>query len=291
MVVGYPRKLLNRLTPRQMMAQVVRDRRIHMVFLNSYRYSEQHSCIDLTEVIELLDGHPRELVRDLSHHVCDEARHAAWLSDLLYELGENLETPKNGTYLAEFTRLIDRREASDFPAGAEDGIISALAAINATEKRGCQSFSAHITALKEAPPSEENVRIRQTLERILPEEATHVSWGNRWLARLARRSPEMRTKVEQAKRKFTLIEQAAYEAGLDLMAGAELRRLTSLVDIANTLPAWERPAYLLERLPETLLAPDLQKLRLMAVQRTWQENPRALFEKFIPAFLNGLRDL
>jgi rubrerythrin len=291
MVVGYPRKVLNKVTPRQMMAQVVQDRRIHMVFLNSYRYSEQHSCIDLTNLIEILDGHPRELVRDLSHHINDEARHAAWLTDLLYDLGENLETPKTGTYLAEFNRLIDRKEATDFAGSSEDGVIAALAAINATEKRGCQSFSAHITALKEAPASEENGKILATLERILPEEATHVSWGNRWLARLARQSQEMRTKVEQAKRKFTLIEQAAYEAGLDLMAGAELRRLSSLVDIANTLPAWERPGYLLERLPQTLLAPDLQKLRMMAVQRAWQESPQTLFEKFIPAFLKGLRDL
>jgi hypothetical protein len=291
MVVGYPRKVLNKVTPRQMMAQVVQDRRIHMVFLNSYRYSEQHSCIDLTNLIEILDGHPRELVRDLSHHISDEARHAAWLTDLLFDLGENLETPKTGTYLAEFNRLIDRKEATDFAGSSEDGVIAALAAINATEKRGCQSFSAHITALKEAPASEENGKIQATLERILPEEATHVSWGNRWLARLARQSPEMRTKVEQAKRKFTLIEQAAYEAGLDLMAGAELRRLSSLVDIANTLPAWERPGYLLERLPQTLLAPDLQKLRMMAAQRAWQESPQTLFEKFIPAFLKGLRDL
>jgi hypothetical protein len=291
MVVGYPRKVLNKVTPRQMMAQVVQDRRIHMVFLNSYRYSEQHSCIELTQLIEILDGHPRELVRDLSHHISDEARHAAWLTDLLFDLGENMETPKTGTYLAEFNRLIDRKEATDFAGSSEDGVIAALAAINATEKRGCQSFSAHITALKQAPASEENGKILATLERILPEEATHVSWGNRWLARLARQSPEMRTKVEQAKRKFTLIEQAAYEAGFDLMAGAELRRLSSLVDIASTLPAWERPGYLLERLPQTLLAPDLQKLRMMAAQRAWQESPQTLFEKFIPAFLKGLRDL
>ena len=64
-----------------------------------------------------------------------------------------------------------------------------------------------------------------------------------------------------------MIEHAAFEAGMDITAGAELRRLGNLVEIANTLPVWERPAYLLERLPQALLSPDLQKSRILAVQR------------------------
>ncbi|MFN5697866.1 MAG: hypothetical protein ACK486_12655, partial [Cyanobacteriota bacterium] len=51
------------------------------------------------------------------------------------------------------------------------------------------------------------------------------------------------------------------EAGMDSTAGAELRRLGNLVEIAQTLPVWERPGYLLERMPQALLSPDLQKSR------------------------------
>jgi len=61
---------------------VVRDRELNLLTLNRYRYSER-SCKDLTDLIETLDGKPRELVRDLSHHIADEARHAMWLTDLL----------------------------------------------------------------------------------------------------------------------------------------------------------------------------------------------------------------
>jgi hypothetical protein len=49
----------------------------------------------------------------------------------------------------------------------EDGLIAVLASINATEKRGCQAFSAHITALKHAPDTEENRAIRATLDKIV----------------------------------------------------------------------------------------------------------------------------
>jgi hypothetical protein len=97
--------------------------------------------------------------------------------------------------------------------------------------------------------------------------------------------------VEQAKRKYVAIEQAAYESGGDIMLGAELRRVTRLVDIANTMPIWERPQYLMERLPMSLLAPDLQKTRVDVAQRVWNRDPQAFMEKFVPMFLNGLNTL
>ena len=63
MTVAYPRKLRNAMGAREILAQVVRDREIHLITLNRYRYSEQRSCKDLTDVIERLDGEPPELVR------------------------------------------------------------------------------------------------------------------------------------------------------------------------------------------------------------------------------------
>ncbi|MEG5037387.1 ferritin-like domain-containing protein [Microcoleus sp. B3-A4] len=287
MTVAYPRKPRNAMGAREILANVVRDREIHLITLNRYRYSEQRSCKDLTDVIERLDGEPAELVRDLSRHISDEARHAMWLTDLLVDLGQNVGTPPGISYIDEFDRLLNKDQYRNL----DDGIIAVLAAINVTEKRGCEFFSAHIHALKQAPQTAENVKIRETIEKIFPEEAGHVRWGNRWLAQMANKSPEHRQKVEQAKRKYVAIEQAAYESGMDIMLGAELRRVTRLVDIANTMPMWERPQYLMERLPASLLAPDLQMTRVDVAQRAWNRDPQAFVEKLVPMFLNGLNTI
>ena len=290
MAVAYPRKFQNAIGARDILKQVVRDRELHLITLNRYRYAEQRSCKDLTEIIEELDGQPPELVRDLSHHISDEARHAMWLTDLLVELGAKVGTPPGSSYIDEFERLIDR-EQKDPTKDLDDFLISLLAGINVTEKRGCEYFSAHIYALKQAPQTEENIKIRETIEKILPEEAGHVRWGNRWLAQLADKSPEHRQKVEQAKRKYAAIEQAAFEAGMDITLGAELRRVANLLEVANTMPMWERPQYLMERLPQTLLAADLQMTRIDVVQRVWKRDPQALMERFVPMFLNGLKGM
>ncbi|MEW6495467.1 MAG: ferritin-like domain-containing protein [Cyanobacteriota bacterium] len=287
MTVAYPRKFNNTMSARDIMKNVVRDREIHQITLNRYRYSEQRSCKDLTDVIERLDGKPKELIRDLSHHISDEARHAMWLTDLLVELGADISTPPGMSYINEFERLTDK-DVYQTESQREEAIIAMLAAINVTEKRGCEYFSAHIQALKEAPQTEENIKIRETIEQIFPEEAGHVRWGNRLLAQIAKKSPEHREQVEQAKRKYVAIEQAAYESGMDIMAGAELRRLNNLLEIANTMPVWERPQYLMERLPQTLLAPELQMTRIDVAQRAWNRDPQAFMEKFVPMFLNGL---
>lgn len=275
------------MSARDIMRNVVRDRELHLITLNRYRFNEQHSCTDLTDVIEKLNGQPRELVRDLSHHVCDEARHAVWLTDLLVDLEADIGTPPGVSYIGEFERLLDQDRYQE-QSQQEEAIIAALAAINVTEKRGCEYFSAHIHALKEAPQTEENIKIRETIERIFPEEAGHVRWGNRWLAAIAKKSPKHRQMVEQAKRKYTAIEQTAYESGMDIMAGAELRRLNSLLEIANTLPVWERPQYLMDRLPQTLFAPELQMTRIEVAQRAWKRDPQAFMKKFVPMFLGGL---
>jgi rubrerythrin len=287
MTVAYPRKFNNSMSARDIMKNVVRDREIHLITLNRYRYSEQRSCKDLTDVIERLDGKPKELIRDLSHHISDEARHAMWLTDLLVDLGADIGTPPGMSYINEFERLTDK-DIYQTESQREDAIIAMLAAINVTEKRGCEYFSAHIQALKEAPQTEETIKIRETIERIFPEEAGHVRWGNRLLAEIAKKSPEHREKVEQAKRKYVAIEQAAYESGMDIMAGAELRRMNNLLEVANTMPVWERPQYLMERLPQTLLAPELQMTRIQVAQRAWQRDPQAFMEKFVPMFLSGL---
>jgi uncharacterized ferritin-like protein (DUF455 family) len=288
MAVTYPRKILNTVSARQMMAEAVKQRSVQVLFLNSYRFNEQRSCQELTILIEALNGKPRELVRELSHHVQDEARHAAWLTDLLVDMGEDIANLPSGSYIEQLNRLIDFGADSEI----EDSLIAALAVINATEKRGCQAFSAHIAALRQhAPATEENVAIRETLEKILPEEAAHVRWGSRWLGRLASQSPEHRQRVNAAKQKYAMIEHAAFEAGMDITAGAELRRLGNLVEIANTMPVWERPAYVLERLPEALMSQDLQKSRFLAAKRVWQEKPEKLVDQFIPMFLKGLQHL
>lgn len=287
MTVAYPRKLQNAFSARDVLQQVVRDREIHLITLNRYRYSEQRSCKDLTNLVEQLNGKPAQLVKDLSHHISDEARHAMWLTDVLVELGADVGTPPGSSYIDEFERLLDR-DGPSLGEEEDDFVIDSLAAINVTEKRGCEYFSAHIHALKQAPQTEENVKICDVIERILPEEAGHVRWGNRWLAELARKSPENRQKVELAKRRYAAIEQAAFESGMDITLGAELRRVNNLLEIANTLPMLDRVQYLAERLPKTLLAPELQLTRIDAARRAWQRDPQAFMERFVPMFLNGL---
>ena len=76
---------------------------------------------------------------------------------------------------------------------------------------------------------------------------------------------------------------------MDITLGAELRRVTNLVEVANTMPLWQRPQYLMERLPQTLLAPELQFTRIQAAQRAWQRDPQTFIEKFVPMFLNGIQ--
>lgn len=288
MSVVYPRKLGNGLSARSVLRNVVRDTELHLITLNRYRYSEQRSCKDLTTLIEQLNGKPPELIRELSRHISDEARHASWLTDLLVELDTNVGTPAGVSYINEFERLLDNRD-QDTETDWENFVISSLAAINVTEKRGCEYFSAHIHALKEAPQTPDNIKIRETLEKIFPEEAGHVRWGNRWLTQIAKKSPQHRSLVEAAKQKYSAIEHAAYCAGMDITLGAELRRVSLLLDIANTMPLWDRPQYLMERLPQTLLAPDLQLTRVNAAQRVWSRDPQAFMEKFVPMFLNGIK--
>jgi hypothetical protein len=281
MTVAYPRKLRNNLSARDILKQVVSQREIHLVTLNRYRYNEQRSCKDLTELIEKLNGNYPEIISELSHHINDESRHAMWLTDLLVDIGGPLDTPPGVSYIDEFERLID----NDTYTNPEDTLIAALAAINVTEKRGCEFFSAHIHALKAAPQTEENIKIRETIEKIFPEETTHVRWGSKHLAKIAAKSPAHRQKVEATKRKYIAIEQAAYESGMDIMFGAEMRRVNNLMDVVNTLPLWERPQYLMARLPETILDPELQKIRITAAQKAWNRDPEAFVTQFIPMFL------
>jgi hypothetical protein len=286
MTVAYPRKLRGQLSAQDILDQVVHQRPLHMVTLNRYRFNEQRSCKDLTGLIEKLDGKPRDLIKDLSHHVADESRHAVWLTDLLYELGEDIGTPPGTSYIDEFERFI-----SYDTIAPEDFIIESLAAINVTEKRGCEYFASHIRALKKSEQTSENIKIRETIEKIMPEEVEHVRWGNRRLAEIGKESATHHAKVDTAKRKYAAIEQAAYESGMDVLAGAEVRRVENLMKIADTLPLWQRPQYFAEQLPQTLFSTELQKTRIELVKKAWEKDPSSFVEKFIPMFFtSNLKD-
>ena len=41
------------------------------------------------------------------------------------------------------------------------------------------------------------------------------------------------------------------------------------------------------RLPETILDPELQKVRITAAQKAWDRDPQAFVTKFIPMFLGN----
>jgi hypothetical protein len=105
-------------------------------------------------------------VKDLSHHVADEARHALWLTDLLVDLGAEVGTPQAVLHRLSLSGCWIK-DSFQGPNCLEDGVISALVAINVTEKRGCEYFAAHIHALESARPL--NIPdSAETLERILP---------------------------------------------------------------------------------------------------------------------------
>jgi hypothetical protein len=44
----------------------------------------------------------------------------------------------------------------------------------------------------------------------------------------------------------------------------------------------------MERLPQTLLSPDLQRTRITAAQQVWERDPKVFMEKLVPMFLSGL---
>ena len=56
MTVAYPHKFRGQLSAEDILDNVVRQREIHMITLNRYRFSEQRSCKDLTNLIEVLNG-------------------------------------------------------------------------------------------------------------------------------------------------------------------------------------------------------------------------------------------
>jgi hypothetical protein len=203
---------------------------------------------------------------------------------LLYELGEDIGTPPGTSYIDEFERMISYETIGSNP---EDVIIESLAAINVTEKRGCEYFAAHIRALQKSEQTPENIKVRETIEKIMPEEVEHVRWGNRKLAEIGKKSEALHAKVDNAKRKYAAIEQAAYESGMDVLAGAEVRRVENLMKIADTLPLWQRPQYLIDQLPQTLFSSDLQKTRIDLVKKAWDKDPSSFVEKFIPMFFNA----
>jgi len=276
MTVTYPKKLRGQVSARDMMRMVVKDQSIHHITLNRYRYSEQRSCKDLTNLLERLEGQPRDMIRDLSRHINDEARHAMWLTDLLYDLEADLGTPPGPSYIDQYEKFLP-------DDGGTPDLIASLAAINVTEKRGCQFFSAHLNALKDAPETPENKAISRVLGQILPEEAGHVRWGNRRLGELAKQSPAMAERVEQAKKTYSAIEHAAFEAGLDITVGAELRRFQQVTDIVDTLPIWERPGYLINQLPRIL--PDINQARFDTARFVLESDPVGFVQRFVPIFL------
>ncbi len=80
MTVNYPRKLQNALSARDILKIVVLDRELNLLTQIAIAIVSNVVTKDLTDLIELLDGKPKELVRDLSRHISDEARHAMWLT-------------------------------------------------------------------------------------------------------------------------------------------------------------------------------------------------------------------
>jgi uncharacterized ferritin-like protein (DUF455 family) len=51
---------------------------------------------------------------------------------------------------------------------------------------------------KQGNKPQKSLKIQETIAKIFPEEAGHVRWGNRWLAKIAQKSPRTSAKSRKS---------------------------------------------------------------------------------------------
>ena len=288
----YPRQLNNSLTTRKLIKQIVSNREVHLMFINSYLHSEQSLYKSLNNFLENFNYRQDqiELIEELSSHTSEEAGHVMWLTDLLVDLGQDICTPSGLNFTDEYFFLDNEKNTSSPETEKDDRMISALVSLNIAEKRSCQVLSAYLNALKGLPETKEIMKIREVFENIWHEEVGHISVSTRLVAKLAKKSPYHSQKVEQTKQKYMAIDFAAYKNTFDIMPGVEIRRLFNLFTIAQHVPFWDSVSYLTQRLPETLFSPKVHNTRMQVIEKLWDEDFRSFIKDYTVMFVNSLND-
>jgi bacterioferritin (cytochrome b1) len=171
--------------------------------LNFYRNSELHGALLMGRLARTLGG--TFLLANVTRHCATEAHHAALLTELVAELGGEIE-PRLETIQEHYSR----------EGGVPMELVDLLVLSEILEHRVLVSYREHLNASGVHP------RVREVLEEILREEEEHGGSEDAWLEQALARLPH--AEVSQARKKWREIDDrvaARIHAQLDAMFPTE----------------------------------------------------------------------
>lgn len=171
--------------------------------LNFYRNSELHGALLMGRLARSLSG--TELLVNVTRHCATEARHAALLTEVIAELGGEID-PKIGTIQEHYSR----------DGGVPKALVDLLVLSETLENRVLSAYREHLQSTSLHP------KVRDVLEEILREEEEHGTGEDAWLDRILHAHPV--SQVEASRRKWAEIDRkvaAEIHSQLDSMFPVE----------------------------------------------------------------------
>jgi bacterioferritin (cytochrome b1) len=153
--------------------------------LNFYRNSELQGALLMGRLARTMSG--TALVTNMTRHCATEAHHAALLSELISELGGDVDT-----------HIETMQEHYAREGGLPKELVDLLVLSETLEHRVLVSYREHIAA----PGTD--ARIRRVLEEILHEEEEHGEGEDAWLEQALRQMPH--AEVSASRRKWSEID-------------------------------------------------------------------------------------
>jgi bacterioferritin (cytochrome b1) len=167
--------------------------------LNFYRNSELQGALLMGRLARTMSG--TNLVTNMTRHCATEAHHAALLSELIAELGGELDT-----------RMETMQEHYAREGGLPKELVDLLVLSETLEHRVLVSYREHMAAPGIDP------RVCRVLEEILREEEEHGEGEDAWLEQALGQMPE--AEVTESRRRWSEIDHkvaAQIHAQLDAM--------------------------------------------------------------------------
>lgn len=158
--------------------------------LSFYRTSEVTGSLFFGRLAKALP--PGPIQRDLTQHFADEASHASYWTQAIYELGlmpERIRTSYQDSYL----------DAAGLPVN----IMEILAITQVFEKRVIQQYSRH------SRMDNLNPVIAHTLQRIMADERWHIDWVGKALMSLETQFGK--DNIATTLQRYTQADQAVYK--------------------------------------------------------------------------------
>lgn len=158
--------------------------------LSFYRTSEVTGSLFFGRLAKTLPSGP--IQRDLTQHFADEASHASYWTQAIYELGlkpERIRTSYQDAYL----------DAAGLPVN----IMEILAITQVFEKRVIQQYSRH-SRMNNLHPV-----VASTLQRIMADERWHIDWVGKALTSLERQFG--RENIATTLQRYTKADQEVYK--------------------------------------------------------------------------------